>query len=98
MFLAGHRPLQPISLWRPSFRFSAIDRSAGSVLLSFGLLLAWLTFSRGRFWLGTAAIMLSVACDSVLNLIAVSRGIEAEEALQAAKVKREAIAGLDGLT
>lgn len=90
----------PASLqkWKPSPRLSSIMRSGGTAFLSFGLLLLGTAVSRRHFWLGASAALLSVVCYSVLNLISLSRGIEAEEALLAAKQKLEELAGLDGLT
>ncbi len=82
----------------PTVRVSSIMRSGGTAFLSFGLLLLGTTVSRRFFWLGASAALLSVICYSVLNLISLSRGIEAEEALLAAKQKLEELAGLDGLT
>ncbi|MGB6190991.1 MAG: diguanylate cyclase, partial [Terracidiphilus sp.] len=84
--------------WNPTVRISSIMRSGGTAFLSFGLLLLGTTVSRYHFWLGASAALLSVICYSVLNLISLSRGIEAEEALMAAKQKLEELAGLDGLT
>jgi diguanylate cyclase (GGDEF)-like protein len=87
-----------MQFWQPSFRVSSIVRSGGTAFLSFGLLLLGTTVSRMHFWIGASAALLSVVCYSVLNLITLSRGIEAEEALLAAKQKLEELAGLDGLT
>ena len=87
-----------IQAWDPSPRVSSIMRSGGTAFLSFGLLLLGTVVSRRYFWLGASTALLSVICYSVLNLISLSRGIEAEEALLAAKQKLEELAGLDGLT
>ncbi len=91
-------PSRFLQAWNPTVRISSIMRSGGTAFLSFGLLLLGTTVSRYHFWLGASAALLSVVCYSVLNLISLSRGIEAEEALLAAKQKLEELAGLDGLT
>ncbi len=96
--MAGYGPPRWIERWQPSPRVSSIVRSGGTALLSFGLLILGTAVSRRHFWLGASAALLSVICYSVLNLITLSRGIEAEEALLAAKQKLEELAGLDGLT
>jgi diguanylate cyclase (GGDEF)-like protein len=98
IFLASQEPPGFVQSWHPSVRVSSIMRSAGTAFLSFGLLLLGTAVSRRHFWLGASAALLSVICYSVLNLISLSRGIEAEEALLAAKLKLEELAGLDGLT
>jgi diguanylate cyclase (GGDEF)-like protein len=96
--MAGRVTPRWIEEWQPSPRVSSIVRSGGTALLSFGLLVLGTAVSRRHFWLGASAALLSVICYSALNLIALSRGIEAEEALLAAKQKLEELAGLDGLT
>ena len=96
--LAGYGPPRFIEHWQPSARVSSIVRSGGTAFLSFSLLLIGTAVSRRHFWIGASAALLSVICYSVVNLIALSRGIEAEEALLAAKLKLEELAGLDGLT
>jgi diguanylate cyclase (GGDEF)-like protein len=96
--LAGYGPPRFIEHWQPSTRVSSIVRSGGTAFLSFSLLLLGTAVSRRHFWIGASAALLSVICYSVVNLIALSQGIEAEEALVAAKQKLEELAGLDGLT
>ncbi len=87
-----------VHIWQPSPRVSIVMRSGGTAFLSFGLLLLGTAVSRHHFWIGASAALLSVICYSMLNLISLSRGIEVEEALLAAKQKLEELAGLDGLT
>jgi diguanylate cyclase (GGDEF)-like protein len=96
--MSGYGPPGWIERWQPSTRVSSIVRSGGTALLSFGLLVLGTAVSRTHFWIGATAALLSVICYSVLNLITLSRGIEAEEALLAAKQRLEELAGLDGLT
>lgn len=98
ILLASRGSPKLIQTWNPSPRVSSIMRSGGTAFLSFGLLLLGTVVSRRYFWLGASAALLSVVFYSVLNLISLSRGIEAEEALLAAKQKLEELAGLDGLT
>ena len=95
---AGLGPPKRIRQWQPSTRVSSIVRSGSTAFLSFGLLLLGTAVSRMHFWIGAAAALLSVICYSALNLVLLSHGIEAEEALLAAKQKLEDLAGLDGLT
>ena len=96
--LAGYGPPRFIEQWQSSTRVSSIVRSGGTAFLSFTLLLLGTAVSRHHFWIGASAALLSVICYSVANLVALSRGIDAEEALLAAKQKLEELAGLDGLT
>ena len=86
-------PVRPLS---PAMVRSV--RIGSPLFLSLALLFLAVIVTQTHFYIGLAAALLSVAGYGALNILAQSRGLEAEEELRAAKELLEELAGIDGLT
>jgi diguanylate cyclase (GGDEF)-like protein len=78
---------------------SAILRHAGEVFaLCFGLVLAGLLVSRIHFWLGSAAVLLSVLCYMLANVIVRSQSARTRQAMLTENQRLGQLSQVDGLT
>ena len=73
-------------------------RSGSSIFLTLALVLEGAFAIRSYFAIGLTAVLVAVAAYAVLNIVTLSRGLETEESLLAAKRNLELLVGMDGLT
>ncbi len=82
----------------PAPGFVRAVRSGSAVFLAGVLVLIGIIAARSNFYFGLAAALIGIAGYSTLNIFALSRGIETEELLLAAKAALEKLVEVDGLT
>jgi diguanylate cyclase (GGDEF)-like protein len=96
--LAGKDPPRIVRNWKPSALAFTIVHHAATFFVCLGLLVAGLDVSRVHFALGSAAVLISVMCYYLLNVVTRYQNFRAGEALLAENQKLGALAEIDGLT